>query len=139
MLAGVCIGRRKFAVFELGNGLGDGRRRRAEHLYALHGKRAQDDAADAAAQDGVEVHVLLVAGLRLTQRHRVDTASFRVEECEECRVRQMRFDLRIEAFGEFDGDAELHGIFSRGFRSGRILTPAQYIAYARNDNQSNRI
>ena len=117
MLAGVCIGRRKFAVFELGNGLGDGRRRRAEHLYALHGKRAQDDAADAAAQHGVEVHVLLVAGFRLAQGHRVDAAALSVEKHQIRGVRQMRFDMRLKTFGELDGNAEFHCGASWRFQS----------------------
>ena len=121
VLAGVSRG--EFTVLELGDRLGHGRRRRTEHLHALHGQRAQDDTADAAAKHGVEVHVLLVAGFRLAQRHRVNAARFRVKKREESGLRQMRLDLRIEAFGELDGDAEFHGALSE-VGSARILSPA---------------
>ena len=126
------IGRNEFAIFELSNRLGNGLRRRAEHLHALRGKRAQDSAADAAAQHGVEIHVLLVTGLRLAQGDRVKTARFGIEKGEESRVRQMRFNLRINAIRKFDGNAELHGAFSRKFRSAQIVAPAQFVAYAHN-------
>ena len=119
------VSRGKFAAFELGDCLSHGRRRRAEYLHALHGERAQDDTADAAAQDGVEIHVLLVARLRFAQGGSVNAARLVKKKGEETRLRQMRFDLRIEAFREFDGDAELHGAFSRKFGSVWILAPEQ--------------
>ena len=91
VFAGICRG--KLAVLELSDRLRNSRRRRTEHLHALHGERAQDDAADASAQHGVEVHVLFVAGLRFTQGHRTDAAALGIEKGKKRRVRQMRFDL----------------------------------------------